>query len=169
MQLYTMKFCISHDSVTVMTYAKFYCDQLYMLWIFIKFWIWSKYRYWDRCQGWRKYFIWLSHCSLLHHFNTFAPGRCGSYFKSVIFKHMLWIWTLLVNCSQLNATEHILWQVTMTKHYSRPGSLYVFFFQIWSIVHLAVAFNCLFVFYHFHVISILLSHSYIYKSSVNHH
>ena len=47
--------------------------------------------------------------------NSLAPGRCGSNFKRAISKHV----TILVhvhylwNCSQVDATEHLWWQVNI--------------------------------------------------------
>ena len=55
-QLITTKFCECHNSVTVVTCAKFCCDQLNMFWTrslqsFIEFWIRLKYHKWDRQKG----------------------------------------------------------------------------------------------------------------------
>ena len=62
--LITAKFCTCHDSVTVVTCAKFRCDQLNMLWTralqnFIKFQIPLKYQ-WDGCQV--RPMFYLSYC-----------------------------------------------------------------------------------------------------------
>ena len=46
--------------------------------------------------------------------NTLAPRRCGINFKSVISEHMLQIkcmGTSEENCSQVNATEYLWWEV----------------------------------------------------------
>ena len=50
----TTKLCTHHDSVTVVTCAKYHCDRLSIFWIrallfLIELRIWSKYHEWDGC------------------------------------------------------------------------------------------------------------------------